>query len=461
MKREISFDTSLPQFIQSLLGYFDLADVETGWVMRDAVGRLAFVAATNIEHEKACKVGQALAELLSGYCLPDCILDTERPGIEYLIKNSRVFPAQVQIGKKKGASRLITVRVIDRRIVGSDWLRSPAPSWKVPGPAKLVFASLKGGVGRSTSLVVAAIELAARGKKVLAIDLDLEAPGLGTMLLRENDQPRFGVLDWFVERGISDSILGDRKFLTNMIGISPFAASNGLLHVVPAVGESSNGAPENILSKISRAYVETSGKDGEFNGLLQKTAELIDELVKSNPYDVILVDARAGLNESTAAALLGLGADVLLFGIDTPQTFATFRFLLAHMAKFTRDPSDDWLYRIKVVHAKASRDLAAQIAFRDRAYDVFEELLYKDEPLLGLDGEPIYDQVGIMVSPKKEFGLDEPEAPHFAWTVLADSNYAEFDPCSKESQLKHEFYGETYGGLLRGIEGLLELGEQA
>ena len=42
------------------------------------------------------------------------------------------------------------------------------------------FYSFKGGVGRSMALANAGVELARRGRKVLLVDFDLEAPGLDT-----------------------------------------------------------------------------------------------------------------------------------------------------------------------------------------------------------------------------------------------------------------------------------------
>ena len=88
-------------------------------------------------------------------------------------------------------------------------------------PAVVVFASQKGGVGRSTALAVAAIEFAHRGKSILAIDLDLEAPGLGGMLLPADELPAFGALDYYVEGGRGPI---DEGFFSDMVSISPLRA---------------------------------------------------------------------------------------------------------------------------------------------------------------------------------------------------------------------------------------------
>lgn len=49
-------------------------------------------------------------------------------------------------------------------------------------PAVATFYSLRGGVGRTTALVNAARILAGYGRRVVCVDMDLEAPGLSTLL---------------------------------------------------------------------------------------------------------------------------------------------------------------------------------------------------------------------------------------------------------------------------------------
>jgi cellulose biosynthesis protein BcsQ len=44
----------------------------------------------------------------------------------------------------------------------------------------VTFYSFKGGVGRTMSLVNVGVALAAKGRRVLLVDFDLEAPGIPT-----------------------------------------------------------------------------------------------------------------------------------------------------------------------------------------------------------------------------------------------------------------------------------------
>ena len=65
----------------------------------------------------------------------------------------------------------------------------------------ITFYSYKGGVGRTTTLALTALQIARKGKKVVVIDMDLEAPGLSTILKQEDgiEYPKYGVVDFLVE----------------------------------------------------------------------------------------------------------------------------------------------------------------------------------------------------------------------------------------------------------------------
>lgn len=336
------------------------------------------------------------------------------------------------------------VRILERRIAGHDWLCRPAAP--IPGvPPVIAFASHKGGVGRSTALCVAAAHLAATGRNVLAIDLDLEAPGLSAMLLPDDRTPPLGALDFYVENGLRP--IG-RDFLEDMIAVSPLTTGRGVVHVVPAIGRRSEDHPQNVLGKLSRAYLETVAPGQPPRTFLDQTRDLIQGLAELRSYDAILIDARAGLNETTAAILLGLGAQCLLFGIDTPQTFQGYRYLLAFLGRYRPDQEEtgpDWRARLRMVHAKAAANPDAWERFHDSAYDLFANTLYDlaDENA-GDDSEPF------------NFDRHADAAPHKAWPILNDAQYQAFNPLRHPDQLRDQLYARTFGPLLAGIDVILE-----
>ena len=61
------------------------------------------------------------------------------------------------------------------------------------------FYSFKGGVGRTMALVNVAVELAQRGRRVLGVDFDLEAPGLDTFDIFRSRKRRPGIVDFVTE----------------------------------------------------------------------------------------------------------------------------------------------------------------------------------------------------------------------------------------------------------------------
>lgn len=457
MAKLVQFDESLTLFVQALSGFFDPIALANGWILRDAAGHLVFISTQALTDAQRKAASQPVADTIQHYAREfGCVLDIEQPGINELLSSAQVLREPIEL--KNGES--IQIKLIDRRLVGIDWLATPTVGWEPPAPARFVFASLKGGVGRTTALAVTATALAQKGYKVLALDLDLEVPGLGTLLLSETEKPRFGILDWYVEQVIGNTKTEDREFLLDILAPSSFGRGHGLIDVAPAIGQRSDIYPANVLAKLARAYMEIPQEHGSAHTFLMQTQKLITLLGSLKHYDVILIDARAGLNESTAAALLGLGADILLFGVDTPQTFAGYRYLLAHLARLTGDPVESaWLYRLRMVHAKAPRDSSRQAAFRDQAYAVFAEFLYQNQPMLDDSGQPLLESNSGAAITIEQFGLDDTEAPHFAWPILSDANYAEFDPLAHPNQLLPESYQQTYMGLLEGILALLSNSE--
>ena len=63
----------------------------------------------------------------------------------------------------------------------------------------VTFYSFKGGVGRTMALVNVAVELARRGRRVLVVDFDLEAPGLDTFDLPRPPGTTPGIIDFVSE----------------------------------------------------------------------------------------------------------------------------------------------------------------------------------------------------------------------------------------------------------------------
>ena len=298
-------------------------------------------------------------------------------------------------------------------------------------PRPLVFASLKGGVGRTTAACVAATHLCRAGKNVLVLDMDLEAPGLGDLMLRPNEAPRLGMLDYFVESGLRDDPLDligamvARSFVTG--------ADTGRLDVVPAVGTAT--VPENFNSKLARALLDT-GADGTVVPLRTKAAKLVSALTERASYDAVLVDARAGLGELTAGPMLGLGAKVLLFGTAQLQTITGLRYLFAHLSSLVPPEHGSPWDGFRVVLAKAPPDHDLRLSFLEDMHGLFTEYLY--EELGGLDGF--------------NYAVQDPEAPHYPIPIALNPLFGAWDPAVRPGDLAESLYRPTFETFLKYVD---------
>ncbi|NBA98627.1 KGGVGR-motif variant AAA ATPase [Pseudomonas sp. R5(2019)] len=434
------FDDSLERLVSVVCDQLGETALAEGVVLRDTTGRLAFFSADSLTPEAVAQLTTALEEALGAYARTDrLVADKTEYGVASLLTDTTLITFKV-------SGHLI--RMIDRRLVGADWLRRP--SEQASPPPRFVFSSIKGGVGRSTALSVVAADLAARGLKVLVVDLDIEAPGLGAILLDDSTLPEFGLLDALVENGLAPL---DETFLADMIGPSPLAGNHGRIDVMPVLGRRSLSNPADVLAKIARAYAEDINEQGEAISVLDQICALIDRFSDPRRYDVILVDARAGLHETTAGALLGLGAEVFLFGLDEPQTYQGFKILLSHIARLNGGiQQSGWFNRLTIVQGKAPADSELRQQFVEGCQNLMlglglaaDRMASVDQPdaLSSFDdlewNDDLPDQA---VLPAEEPTYLEPIA------VLDDSRYKSFNPQARRDLIEKSLYSSSYQPLL-------------
>jgi cellulose biosynthesis protein BcsQ len=437
------FDDSLPRLARILVDELSEDRASAGVVLRDATGRLSFFSAMPMVPAKVADISVLATTALGHYARPDrVIVDPEDVAAEGVLRDPGITVTTVSLD---GSDRRVAIRYLDRRIVGADWQHLPAVSETAEPDAKassngsaaqrVVFSSLKGGVGRSTALTIVAAEQARRGRDVLVVDLDLEAPGIGSLLLSDDRMPSFGVLDYLVERNFGAV---DREVVDDMIGTSALTRGQGLVSVVPAVGSRTLGMPDNYFAKLSRAMVEAFDDDRGPQSLAVKVLEMLNELEAQRRYDFVFIDARAGLAELTAGPLLALNAEVLIFGTDQRQTLQDLSFLLAQLASLTGSVNAAHWERLKMVHAKAAQATRAG-AFRDLLWNLFSTYLYVEA--LGLD--------------EFNFDADDPEAPHYPIEIPLDTAFVDWDPVNEPDKLVDSYYSRTFEKLISYVEDLI------
>ena len=435
----IRFDDSLPALAALVEAEFSASALATAVFVRDATGYLSVVVDQEVDELKLAELNVNALGTLGRYARSeDCIRDRNGPGSQRLLGAS--VPVRVQVGGR-------SIIFVDRRMVGADWLLPPKEGSAIP---RIAFVSLKGGVGRSTALAVLAAHLSARGRRVLAIDLDLEAPGIGTMLISQDAMPKYGTLDYLVENGISGI---DAEFLENVRGRSFLGKEGAQVAVLPAFGTETIAHPEGGLAKIARAYLEDVQPGGGAISLTDQIREMIERFEATGDYDVVLIDGRAGLHESSAAVVLGLGAETLLFGIDEPQTFIGYKLLLSHLASYEGAEYEGWKQRIQFVNAKASADPKMQAEAAARFTDLmktFSPAANQNDRNTADDDRLTVDDFDLGWTNDQEdivadvIGYETPII-----SILDDARYRAFDPVREPSLLTSDLFNITFAQLMR------------
>lgn len=314
------------------------------------------------------------------------------------------------------------VVLIDRLLTGTEW--SAPPATEPAATKRFTLFSMKGGVGRSTTATLLAWHLAKKGKRVLVLDLDLESPGVGTTLLGES-LPRFGIVDWFVEDAVGQGPL----VLPDMVAVSELGlATDGKLSVVPCFGTDTGyrGAiihPDDqgdYLPKLGRAYLERGPNGREL--WPHRLRRLVRALEEQERPDIVLLDSRTGLHDTSAALILAMGADTLMFAVDTRQTWTAYRFLFEHWR--SHPDVRNFRDRLWVIGSMVPRKDAETYAegLRDGAYKLFWETLY-DQP-------PEASETTTDLDLTFNFQPTDESANHYPREVLFDDGLVAFDPLS-------------------------------
>lgn len=201
--------------------------------------------------------------------------------------------------------------------------QSPSPQPQPRIPRTVTFYSFKGGVGRTTALTHVAWILAMRGRKVVAVDLDLEAPGLSTAFSL-NPLPEFGIVDYFYERSYLPQGLKPNILITSIFGEVNIPDATGRLFIVPAGSLSLD-----YISKVDDLRATTILDNGETLWAMF-SREIQEQL---NP-DVILVDSRTGINEWGALSLLQAADEAMIFLFPNEQNRQGIDLLLKSLNSF-------------------------------------------------------------------------------------------------------------------------------
>jgi len=198
----------------------------------------------------------------------------------------------------------------------------------------ITFYSYKGGTGRSLALANAARYLARLEFRVVAVDFDLEAPGLHYKFsLGPDGEPltvNAGVIDYlynFVVKGELPKSLKDFVLDVSVPGID-----KPLIQLLPA-GRVPSADYFSKLGRINWHELFYSDNARGVQLVLELKTQIMEEL---NP-DFLLIDSRTGITEMGGAATTLLADNIICLVLPSPENLEGARAVLRSLKRSRRE----------------------------------------------------------------------------------------------------------------------------
>ena len=284
------------------------------------------------------------------------------------------------------------LRVLDRHRNRGAWFTQPGvPTWKAARdklelqkkPPVIVFYSFKGGLGRTTSLASFAIQRARSGERVVVIDADLAAPGVGSLLSAEEGQTaRWGTVDYLLERSLGNVELRDFYHPCRKQSLT----GSGEILVIPA-----GRIDSAYLGKLARVDLEPNPDTGGPHPM----ALLLEDIRKELQPHWILFDARAGLADPAGMLLSGMAHLHVIFGTFSGQSWSGLRLVLERLgkdrihARQARSQADCLVVQA-MIPANTTVAEYMKNEFLERSRDELTDLYYQADPEPGKNREDVW-----------------------------------------------------------------------
>ncbi len=327
------------------------------------------------------------------------------------------------------------LRVLDRHRNRTAWfMELPDTLWTAPeeGAPVIVFYSFKGGVGRSTVLASFAIRRARYGERVVVVDFDLDAPGVGRLLAAgdKGETSRWGTVDFLLERSHGAVPLSDYYHPCRRV------AGKGDIIVFPA--GRIDGEYADKLARVDFDQAPDNANSSVLNLLKDIQADL-------KP-DWILLDARTGVSEPAGYLLSGLAHLHVLFGTTSEQSWQGLNVVIDKLGRqrvLGGRPQAECVLVQALVPADIEASRLAIEAFSERARSTFTDLYYAEEP-----EDPSDDRFWDVRD------LDNEDAPHLPVPIAYEGRLVHFRDIVEVADLLAE--SAAYRSLEERIAGRFE-----
>lgn len=223
------------------------------------------------------------------------------------------------------------------------------------GAKVISFYSYKGGVGRTTlAAMISLLCATTKDKKIVVVDTDVEAPGLGFQFFGESGKAGYqssGFLDFMLYP--YQNLAHDKQtqfkqtFVTEFFIQNQHDLPNILLMPVAKFGD--NITSDAYSQKLSRINVLQGGQEK-----IHLLLELINEIIKP---DLVMFDLRTGITDIGGILTSHSVSDFFIFvGYPDTQTQLGLSFFLEHATQFHLYDENSANFNTIFVHSPAPLD---------------------------------------------------------------------------------------------------------
>lgn len=326
-----TFDQTINLTTSSVNAWNFSGNLEKVTIIRDVNGRISLFLETAdaVEDSDILNLKILLRNALGRHFQGNIYCDKNHNNDLICFMITEILRLRWKYDEKNG----ITWFMLERAIAKKAWIEcnnSEQAIWSyedaVAGnfPKVVTFYSFKGGMGRTTSLAATAIALAQKGKNVLAIDTDIEAPGLATLFFDEN-RIYNGAVDFLLEAAVTPQ--NERIDMSGIIQqVDDPVLLDGLdgnIFIIPA-----GFVDQSYLQKLARIDYQDTVPGNMKKQLSRLIFEAVREIGTVCRVDYILLDARAGFHDMGGVITAQIPHGIVLFGKDSRQSWQGMELVL-------------------------------------------------------------------------------------------------------------------------------------
>lgn len=242
------------------------------------------------------------------------------------------------------------------------------------------FYSFKGGVGRTMALVNVAVDLARRGRRVIVVDFDLEAPGLDTFNLMQTRSSTLGMIDFVCDYLRTGQAPDATNYITESKGLE---IDRGGLWVMPSGAQQDSYAHRFAGINWGELYDQHNGY------LLFEDLKLQWE--KGINPDYVLIDSRTGHTDIGGICTRQMPDAVIILFFPNAQNLRGLTKVVRDIRSETIEPQDKSINLHFVM---------SNVPDLDDEDDILAESLNSFRENLGFDDDPLmihrYDSLSLL-----------------------------------------------------------------